>query len=75
MDTLSSTPESYQSYILRLWRFDRDGQSLWRASLESPLTGEHHVFASPQALLEFLAEQAPVTLISCVESTQEEQGK
>lgn len=75
MDPLSSDPEFYQSYILRLWRINRDGQSLWRAALESPLTGEHHVFASPQALFEFLAEQAPVTLTRRVESTQEKQGK
>ncbi len=72
MDAQSLDPESYQSYILRLWRFDRDGQSLWRAALESPLTGERHVFASPQALLEFLTEQAPVTLADNVEP---EQGK
>ncbi len=61
MNTLSSEPESYQFYILRLWRINRDGDFVWRAALECPATGEHHVFTSPQALSEFLAEQAPLS--------------
>ncbi len=61
MNTISSEPESYQFYILRVWRVNRDGLSVWRAALECPATGEHLVFTSPQALSDFLAEQAPIS--------------
>lgn len=44
--------DRYVAYMLRLWQV---GDSVaWRASLEDPHTGEHHVFASPEALFEFL---------------------
>lgn len=44
----------YRSYVLRLWEVRSGGQWAWRASLQSPDTGERHAFAQPQALFRFL---------------------
>jgi hypothetical protein len=53
----------YVSYLLRLWQ-TRDGETwVWRASLESPGTGDRHGFASLKALFEFLETQTDVSLI------------
>ncbi|MBU0490882.1 MAG: hypothetical protein KKA73_00380 [Chloroflexi bacterium] len=47
----------YHSYLLRLWEVDDDQEGpIWRASLESPGTGERRGFASLDALFAFLAE-------------------
>lgn len=46
----------YLSYLLRLWQ--TGSQPIWRASLESPLTGERQGFASLQELFTFLETQA-----------------
>ena len=46
----------YFSYLLRLWR-DSDDTALWRASLQSPHTGERIHFASFEELLEYLRRQ------------------
>jgi hypothetical protein len=35
----------YESFLLRLWESDEDGQLIWRASLESTETGERRGFA------------------------------
>jgi hypothetical protein len=43
----------YAAYMLRLWQAGSD-ESSWCASLESPHTGELHVFAQLQALFAFL---------------------
>ena len=43
----------YAAYMLRLWQVGSD-TSTWCASLESPHTGELHVFAHLQALYAFL---------------------
>jgi hypothetical protein len=48
--------EPYLAYMLRLWLVDEKGP-IWRASLESPHTGERHTFADPQKLLAFLEEK------------------
>jgi len=40
--------------MLRLWPVEQDGEIVWRASLESPLTGERRGFASLEALIAFL---------------------
>ncbi len=44
----------YQSYLLRLWRTTSGGETTWRASLESPHTGERTGFASLEALFDHL---------------------
>jgi hypothetical protein len=47
----------YLSYLLRLWQANADGELVWRASLESPHTGEHLSFADAESLLAFLDAQ------------------
>jgi hypothetical protein len=53
--TLDDTYErrDYRSYLLRLWRVGAE-EAAWRASLESPHTGEHFGFASLEDLFAFL---------------------
>ena len=47
----------YLAYMLRLWRVNDDGKPVWRASLESPHTGERVGFGSLEALFAFLEEK------------------
>jgi hypothetical protein len=47
----------YLAYMLRLWQVGSDEELAWRASLESPRTGERRGFASLEALFKFLEEQ------------------
>jgi len=47
----------YFSYLLRLWG-GGNGESIWRASLENPMTGERRGFASLKELFAFLQAQA-----------------
>jgi len=54
---MSPKQQRYQSYLLRLWRTQSDEQDIWRASLESPGTGQRHGFASLQELFRFLQTQ------------------
>ena len=44
----------YLSYLLRLWQTSDRGKQVWRASLESPGTGERRGFASLEDMFEFL---------------------
>jgi hypothetical protein len=56
--------KDYVSYMLRLWRDRGDAKAgpskaaPWRASLQSPRTGEMVGFASLDALFGFLRSQA-----------------
>jgi hypothetical protein len=47
----------YFSYLLRLWETSDDGEPVWRASLESPGSGQRRGFANLQDLFNFLHEQ------------------
>ena len=47
----------YFAYMLRLWRSESQDRQQWRASLESPHTGERQVFSSLEQLYAFLSEQ------------------
>jgi hypothetical protein len=47
----------YLSYLLRVWQVRAEGQLVWRASLESPQTGERTGFLSLEALFAFLERQ------------------
>lgn len=51
------TQQRYLSYLLRLWQTSDEGKQIWRASLESPGTGERRGFASLKELFDFLAAQ------------------
>lgn len=68
-DALKDSTEQpdYLSYLLRLWqvRSDEDvhqsaEKPVWRASLESALTGERKGFASLDDLFDFLRAQTGV---------------
>jgi hypothetical protein len=49
--------DRYQVYLLRLWRARCQGQWEWRASIESPGTGERQSFADLEQLSAYLEEQ------------------
>jgi hypothetical protein len=53
---MSKEETAYVSYLLRLWR-DSESESAWRASLESPQTGERRGFASLDDLFSFLQDE------------------
>ena len=50
----------YLSYLLRLWQIKSEDELVWRASLESPHTGERCGFASLEALFAFLRQQTDI---------------
>jgi hypothetical protein len=52
---------SYISYMLRLWRVNEAGRSIWRASLEDPHTGKQMGFADLDGLFTFLRRQLDPT--------------
>jgi hypothetical protein len=49
----------YLSYLLRLWR-DSDVENVWRASIESPHTGQCQGFAGLDELFAFLQQQTSI---------------
>jgi len=51
----------YISYLLRLWRVSDEEEAVWRASLESPHTGERLAFACLEDLFDFLRQQTGVS--------------
>ncbi len=56
---LSSRPPSYHSYVLRFWeeRSAESAQTIWRFSLEDPLTDQRYGFPSLQALTAWLQSE------------------
>ena len=54
----------YLAYLLRMWRVEAEDGPVWRASLESPHTGERAGFASLEALFAFLAAKTEGTPLS-----------
>ncbi len=52
-----SQPSNYLSYLLRVWRVEVRDQTVWRASLECPHTGEQLGFADLEALCRYLKVQ------------------
>ncbi|MGD2105947.1 MAG: hypothetical protein PVJ55_12625 [Anaerolineae bacterium] len=53
---MTDSPQRYHSYLLRLWQANINGESVWRASLESH-SGERQGFADLESLFAFLEEQ------------------
>jgi hypothetical protein len=51
---MSEKPRRYLAYLLRLWQASSGGELVWRASLESPHTGERRGFACLAKLVSFL---------------------
>ena len=54
---MSELQRGHEAYVLRLWEARVDGQPVWRASLQSPQTGERHAFASLDTLFTYLEER------------------
>ena len=54
---MATEQRRYLAYMLRLWQASNDGGLTWRASLESPHTGERRGFVGLEALFNFLEEQ------------------
>ena len=52
----------HRSYVLRLWEVQSGGERAWRASLQSPDTGERHAFGDVQSLFRFLERTTEVPL-------------
>jgi hypothetical protein len=50
-------PRPYLSYLLRLWSVEDSGERIWRASLESPRSGQRTGFASLDDLFDFLRQE------------------
>src|SRR5688500_12779941 len=57
LSTKADKQFGYTSYLLRLWPVTSAGAVVWRASLESTRTAEHHRFATLEQLVAFLHEQ------------------
>ena len=53
---MSTEQQRYFAYMLRLWQVSSDRDPIWRASVESPHSGERHGFANLERLFAFLAE-------------------
>jgi hypothetical protein len=53
--------KTYIAYLVRLWRVEetaeREGIGAWRASLESPQTGERVGFGSVEELFTYLRQE------------------
>ena len=54
---MNEESERYHAYLLRLWRAQYQGQWQWRASLESPHTGERQSFTGLEQCFAFLKER------------------
>jgi hypothetical protein len=54
---MNKEQQGYISYLLRLWQIRSEGELVWRASLESPHTGERRGFANLADLFAFLEKE------------------
>ena len=54
---MDDEPDAYQTFVLRLWRARCRGQWEWRASIESPRSGERQWFAGLPQLFTYLGEK------------------
>lgn len=54
--SFSAKPPGYHSYLLRFWeeRSEQPVLTVWRFSLEDPLTSQRHGFANLEALMAWL---------------------
>jgi len=63
----------YLAYLLRLWR-DSDLENVWRASVESPHTGESRGFARLDDLFGFLRQQTELLPDEVESRTSSDEG-
>jgi hypothetical protein len=54
MSKMARPSQHYISYLLRLWQARDDGETIWRASLESAHSSQSWGFTSLAALYSFL---------------------
>jgi hypothetical protein len=67
--------DGYQAYLLRLWRVRYQGRWRWRASIDSPHTGECQVFATLAGLFTFLKDKTlQETPVSGVDRQEVDRG-
>jgi hypothetical protein len=57
---MSNEQTDYLSYLLRLWRENGEGQTVWRASLERSRTARRQVFPGLEDLCEYLQRRTGV---------------
>ena len=67
--------DAYLSYLVRLWREDRDGDTAWLASLESAETRERTYFASLDELVLYLRERTAESPGKEMEQTQRDRNR
>ncbi len=48
------TRPTYHAFLIRLWQ---EGDTIWRATLEDPHTGQRHAFADVDSLLMYIRHQ------------------
>lgn len=53
-------PDTYLSYVLRLWYVERQGMGTWRASLQSARSGQRVAFAGLEELCDFLQRETRI---------------
>jgi hypothetical protein len=63
----------YLSYLVRMWRVEGKHGWQWRASLESPESGERRVFPSLEHMIAFLRAQMRSKEINNQYEEQEEE--
>jgi hypothetical protein len=71
---MSREQRGYISYLLRLWQIRSEGEPIWRASLESPHTGERWSFANLSDLFTFLEEETSHAVGGQIASDADEKG-
>jgi hypothetical protein len=54
---MSQEQPTYRSFLLRLWSIRIDGETAWRASLESARTGQRQGFTGLEDLFEFIRRE------------------
>ncbi len=59
MDMIKQT-EPYKSYLLRLWQVEKNGEQVWRASLQSAQTSKLHLFADFESMVAFLRRETGI---------------
>ncbi len=67
---MTAERSDYVAYLLRLWRSETDGEAVWRASIESPTTGERRGFANIDQLFEFLREETRGSAVHSRDATR-----
>lgn len=66
---MSKRQPDYFAYLVRIWHVEDERQGVWRASAQSPSTGETLGFGSLEQLFAFLQTQAMGSTENAVEQT------